>query len=123
LLDRCPATAAAVATIPGLESASFALLAPGTHVPEGRGPTRGLIACQLGLVVPRDGDPRMRIGGRVMRWAEGETIVFDDSYPHELWNDSAGNRLVLLVNFRRPLRPWAKGLADVVLAAVGKARS
>ncbi|MBX4390253.1 aspartyl/asparaginyl beta-hydroxylase domain-containing protein, partial [Mycobacterium tuberculosis] len=52
---RCPATAAAIATIPGLDSASFAILPPGTHVPAHRGATRGLLTCHLGLIVPRDG--------------------------------------------------------------------
>lgn len=114
--DRCPATARLVAAIPGLDSACFSLLAPGAHIPAHRGVTKGLITCHLGLVVPRDGDARMRLGDRVVRWAEGETLVFDDSYDHEVWNDTGGSRLVLLIRFRRPLKQPGKWLADRFLA-------
>ncbi len=112
---RCPATAAAVAAIPGLDSASFSVLPPGAHVPVQRGPTRGLLTCHLGLIVPRDGDARMRVGDRVIRWAEGETLVFDDTYEHEAWNDSGSTRVVLRVRVRRPLRQPGRWIADALL--------
>ncbi|MGC6727993.1 aspartyl/asparaginyl beta-hydroxylase domain-containing protein, partial [Escherichia coli] len=85
-LARCPHTSQLIEQIPGLNSAIFSILAPGTHIPAHRGVTKGLITCHLGLVVPRDGDVRMRIGNRTVRWAEGETLVFDDTYDHEVWN-------------------------------------
>lgn len=113
--DRCPVTSRVVARIPGLSSAFFAILPPGTHVPPRRGATKGLITCHLGLVVPRDGDARMRVRDRVVRWAEGETLVFDDTYDHEAWNDSTATRIVLLIQFRRPLRQPGRWLADAFL--------
>ncbi|HEV7288993.1 aspartyl/asparaginyl beta-hydroxylase domain-containing protein [Sphingomonas sp.] len=121
-IARCPATAAAVGRIPGLESASFAILPPGAHVPRRRGATRGLLTCHLGLIVPRDGDVRMRVGDRMVRWAEGETLVFDDTYDHEAWNDTGGTRVVLRVRVRRPLRQPGRWFADTLLR-VRSARS
>ncbi|PCD04147.1 aspartyl beta-hydroxylase [Sphingomonas spermidinifaciens] len=117
-LARCPATARAVTEIPGLVSAFFSILAPGTHIPAHRGVTKGLITCHLGLIVPQDGDARMRVGDRVVRWAEGETLVFDDTYDHEVWNDSTSTRVVLLIQFERPLAQPGKWIADLVLGAV-----
>ena len=117
-LARCPVTARVVAGIPGLNSAFFSILAPGTHIPAHRGVTKGLITCHLGLIVPRDCDVRMRVADRVVRWAEGETLVFDDTYDHEVWNDTSGTRVVLLVQFRRPLRQPGKGIADLFLAMI-----
>lgn len=116
--DRCPATATLVERIPGLNSAFFSILAPGTHIPEHRGVTKGLITCHLGLIVPRDGDVRMRVHDRVVRWAEGETLVFDDTYRHEVWNDTGGTRVVLLIQFERPLRNPGKWIADTFLRIV-----
>jgi ornithine lipid ester-linked acyl 2-hydroxylase len=113
---RCPVTARVVEQIPGLVSAGFSILAPGAHLPAHRGPTKGLITCHLGLIVPRDGDVRMRVGERVVRWAEGETLVFDDSYDHEVWNETGGTRVVLLVQFRRPLRAPGRWFVDALLA-------
>ncbi len=117
-LTRCPRTQALVERIPGLNSAFFSILAPGTHIPAHRGVTKGLITCHLGLIVPRDGDVRMRVADRVVRWAEGETLVFDDTYDHEVWNDTSGTRVVLLVQFERPLRNPGKWFADLFLGFV-----
>jgi aspartyl/asparaginyl beta-hydroxylase (cupin superfamily) len=117
-LARCPETHKLVERIPGLNSAFFSILAPGTHIPAHRGVTKGLITCHLGLIVPRDGDVRMRIADRVVRWAEGETLVFDDTYDHEVWNDTSATRVVLLIQFERPLRNPGKWFADLFLGFV-----
>lgn len=117
-LARCPRTREVIERIPGLNSAFFSILAPGTHIPEHRGVSKGLITCHLGLIVPRDGDVRMRVHDRIVRWAEGETLVFDDTYRHEVWNDTQGTRVVLLIQFERPLRHPGKWFADLFLGAV-----
>jgi beta-hydroxylase len=117
-LERCPRTSALVEQIPGLVSAFFSILAPGTHIPRHRGVTKGLITCHLGLIVPRDGDVRMRVGDRVVRWAEGETLVFDDTYDHEVWNDTDSTRVVLLIQFRRPLRQPGRWFVDKFLEII-----
>lgn len=118
ILARCPRTRAAIARIPGLNTAFFSILAPGTHIPEHRGVTKGLITCHLGLVVPRDGDVRMRVHDRVVRWAEGETLVFDDTFRHEVWNETDGTRVVLLLQFERPLRYPGRWFAELFLGFV-----
>ena len=117
-LERCPVTTATVARIPDLNSAFFSILAPGTHIPAHRGVTKGLITCHLGLIVPKDGDVRMRVDDRIVRWAEGETLVFDDTYDHEVWNDTGNTRVVLLIQIKRPLRHPGKWIADTFLNVV-----
>lgn len=122
-LAQCPRTAAIVEQIPGLKipglnSAFFSILAPGTHIPDHRGVTKGLLTCHLGLMVPREGDVRMCVDQRIVRWAEGETLVFDDTYRHEVWNETGGTRVVLLVQFERPLRNPGKWVADFFLGFV-----
>ncbi len=117
-LRRCPMTARLVERIPGLNSAFFSILAPGAHIPAHRGVTKGLITCHLGLIIPRDGDARMRIEDRVLRWAEGETLIFDDTRDHEVWNSSSGTRIVLAIQFRRPLRNPGRWIASRFLSVV-----
>ena len=117
-IARCPATARLVEQVPGLNSAFFSILAPGTHIPDHRGVTKALITCHLGLIVPKDGDVRMRVDDRIVRWAEGQTLVFDDTYNHEVWNDTDGTRVVLLIQFERPLRQPGKWIADTFMRLV-----
>ncbi|QIG81777.1 aspartyl/asparaginyl beta-hydroxylase domain-containing protein [Sphingosinithalassobacter tenebrarum] len=117
-IAQCPVTASVVKRIPGLNSAFFSILSPGTHIPPHRGVTKGLITCHLGLIVPRDGDVRMRVKDRVVRWSEGETLVFDDTYDHEVWNDTASTRVVLLIQVKRPLRNPGRWVAEKFLSIV-----
>jgi beta-hydroxylase len=117
-LDRCPVTRRVVGQIPELNSAFFSILAPGTHIPAHRGVTKGLLTCHLGLIVPRDGDVRMRVKNRIVRWADGETLMFDDTYDHEVWNDTRHTRMVLLIQVRRPLRQPGKWVSDAFLGII-----
>jgi beta-hydroxylase len=114
-LAHRPRTAEALSQIPGLVSARYSTLASGIHVPPRRGATKGLVTCHLALSVPRDGDVRMALADRVLRWSEGETLVFDDSYEHELWNEASAPRTVLHLQFRRPLKQPARWLAERLL--------
>jgi beta-hydroxylase len=116
-IARCPRTMAALEQIPGLNSGFFSILKPGTHIPRHRGVTKGLMTCHLGLQVP-PGPLRMEVGDRTVGWAEGETLLFDDTWPHEVWNDTDGTRIVLLVQFARPLRQPGRALAAAFLAGI-----
>ena len=39
-------------------------------------------------------------------------MIFDDSHPHEVWNDCDSYRVVLFVDFERPLFPLSRCLTD-----------
>ncbi|MDO6416751.1 aspartyl/asparaginyl beta-hydroxylase domain-containing protein [Sphingomonas sp. BIUV-7] len=118
-LARCPRTADLVARIPGLNSAFFSILAPGAHIPAHRGVTKALLTCHLGLIVP-EGRLEMAVGPETVRWAPGETILFDDSWTHEVWNETAETRVILLLQVKRPLRAPGKWLADAFLWLIRK---
>jgi beta-hydroxylase len=45
----------------------------------------------------------MQLHDRILHWQEGRTLVFDDTFHHEVWNDSDQLRAVLLIQFRRPV--------------------
>ena len=102
-IRRCPRTAAVVARIPGLNSAFFSILAPGAHIARHRGVTKAILTAHLGLRVPGQRDAcRMQLDDQWVHWDEGKIVVFDDTFPHEVWNDISEARVVLLVQFRRP---------------------
>ncbi len=104
-IKACPRTWAACQNIPGLTTVMFSILEPGKHLPPHRGPYNGVLRLHLGLIVP---EPREQLGIRVnkdiYRWREGEAVIFDDAYEHEAWNRTPHTRVVLFVDFRKPLR-------------------
>ncbi|HEY8156100.1 MAG TPA: aspartyl/asparaginyl beta-hydroxylase domain-containing protein [Myxococcota bacterium] len=116
-LARCPETARLLAGIPGLESAWLSIHAPAFHVPAHAGITKGLINCLLGLRVPGPpGACRIRVGDEIRAFAEGKTLIIDDTITHEVWNDAAEPRVVLLMSFRRPMRRAGRLLNTAFLA-------
>lgn len=103
--DRCPETAKLLEKIPGLKVAFFSILAPGKHIPEHRGKHKGLIRYHLGLKVPEPREAcRIRIEDQIAYWEEGKSLLFDDTYYHEVWNDTNDYRVVLFLDIARPLR-------------------
>jgi len=101
---RCPETVRVLRKIPGMKSAMFSILAPKKHIPEHRGLWKGVLRYHLGLIVPQPaGSSRIRVREDVRTWEEGKSMIFDDSHPHEVWNDCDSHRVVLFVDVERPL--------------------
>merc|ERR1712151_91271 len=111
----CPVTANLLDAVPGARqlaehpsgcgNAIFSMLEPGTCLRAHCGPTNTRLTCHLGLKVPHGCG--IRVGSESRQWREGECLVFDDSWEHEVWNRSSDPRVVLLVNFWHPDLPAA----------------
>ena len=99
----CPKTIQAIEKLPGLQNAWFSILAPGYHIPPHRGPTRAVIRCHLGLIVPKEENLCwLRVGDRIRSWKTGKCILFDDTYEHEVHNQTHERRVVLFLDVDRP---------------------
>ena len=119
----CPRTTALVERIPGLNSAFFSILVPGTQIPPHTGVTKALLTCHLGIRVPREAERcRMRVADRIVSWRAGEALVFDDTYEHEVANDTDEIRVVLLIQFRRPVDRLGQLVGGLFLWAVKRSR-
>ncbi|HEX4196596.1 MAG TPA: aspartyl/asparaginyl beta-hydroxylase domain-containing protein [Caulobacteraceae bacterium] len=103
---RCPETAGLLDAIPDLEVAFFSVLEPGAHLSAHRGAYKGLVRAHLGVMVPEPrAQVRMQVGQQTVVWEEGRCVLFDDTYRHEVWNDTDGVRVVLLIDVPRPFPP------------------
>ncbi len=126
----CPATAKAVRQIPGMKTALFSIFSPHKRIPAHRGPYKGVLRYHLGVVVPEPAEAcGIRVGDQTRHWREGESLIFDDAFDHEAWNETDGVRAVLFVDFVRPMRfpgslfnrmlIWLIALSPFVLGAAG----
>ncbi len=115
-IELCPETWRIMQKVPGLKTVMFSIFEPGKHLAPHRGPYNGLLRLHLGLIVP---EPRekiaIRVGDQVCHWEEGKVLIFDDAYEHEAWNYSDGVRVVLFVDFVKPLRFPANLLNKLLL--------
>lgn len=115
---RCPRTTALLGGIPGLFEAFFSILEGGKSIPAHEGPYRGYLRYHLGLLVPEVNPPSIRLKDQVYTWKEGESILFDDSWDHEVYNKCEGDRVVLIVDIRRPMPQPFDGVNRVAQAVM-----
>lgn len=104
-----PRTTALLEQVPKLQTAWFSILEPGYHITAHRGVTKGILRCHLGLIVPEQRENCwMRVEDQICVWEPGRLLVFDDTYDHEVRNDTPEQRVVLLFDFVRPMRFWGR---------------
>jgi aspartate beta-hydroxylase len=120
--ERCPLTTELVRNCPNVLSASFSFLAPGKHIPAHRGPFRGVLRFHLGLSMPVDGNGTpgaiLWIDGEEHRMANGDCLLWDDTYRHEVLNTTNEVRTALLLDVWRPEMPADMiALSHVIVAA------
>jgi aspartate beta-hydroxylase len=117
-LRRCPVTASLLAQTPEAISAVLSFLAPGKHIPKHRGPFRAILRFHLMLSMPLDakGHPacELEIDGVPYLLGEGDSLLWDDTFPHEVWNRSDEVRIALLLDVWRKHMP-----IDVALLSRG----
>lgn len=124
-MAKCPLLAGLVRTRPEVLSASITFLGPRKHIPQHRGPFRGVLRFYLGLSVPQaaDGEPAvmMVLDGRKYRLGNGKWLLWDDTYPHEVWNESDEVRIALFLDIWRPYMPldlWIMSKAILAITQV-----
>jgi aspartate beta-hydroxylase len=88
---RCPVTFSLLSSIPaasdiatrGIGESTFSALHAGAHLLPHCGSTNARLTAHLPLEVP-EGACSIRVGEEVREYREGELIVFDDSFEHEV---------------------------------------
>lgn len=118
---RCPATMAALESVPGLFAAYFSILDAHKSVPPHRTLINGYLRYHLGLVIPEVDPPTLRVAGEPRTWANGQSLLFDDTWEHEVVNNCPEPRMVLIVDVLRPM-PWLPSLANRALVPVARWR-
>jgi len=124
-LRRCPRIAALLDETPEAVSCVLSFLAPGKHIPRHRGPFRAILRFHLMLAMPcdRNGVPasELNIDGEPHRLAEGDSLLWDDTYPHEVWNRSDDVRIALLLDVWRRDMPYDMAVLSHAIMVLGRA--
>jgi aspartyl/asparaginyl beta-hydroxylase (cupin superfamily) len=117
--ERFPTTVETLRSVPGALSCGmtyFSTITPRTHILPHSGFTNAHLRCHLTLSTS-DGC-RIRVGEDTRTWVDGELLIFDDTYEHEVWNDSPNERAVLLFDMFHPDLSAAECEALSFLASV-----
>jgi aspartate beta-hydroxylase len=113
----CPETCRVLDSIPNLMQAFFSILEPGKSIPLHEGPYLGYLRYHLGLHVPEINPPRFYVNSQEYVWQSGKAVLFDDSWPHAVENESQDYRAVLIVDVLRPM-PQIPSLVNKLITGV-----
>ncbi len=106
---QAPITTSLLERVPNIQSAWFSILGPNYHIPPHRGVTKGILRAHMGLIIPKDTkNCYMRVEDQIKVWQRGEIFVFDDTYTHEVFNNTDDERVILLFDFDRPMGFWGR---------------
>jgi len=104
---ECPRTAELVECIcPFMKGCAFgnaviSLVQPGTHITPHHGPTNCRLRCHIPLQIPEG--CKIIVDQEERQWQDGQTLLFDDSYLHEVRHAGRkGNRIVLILDLWHP---------------------
>src|SRR5438270_11079011 len=104
-----------------MHTAYFSILCPRKRLPPQRGPFKGVLRYHLGLRVPDRSQQLcgIRVGGQTRSWAEGASLLFDNTFVHSAWNESGETRVVLIVDVERPLHPPMAQINRALIRVIG----
>ncbi|HEX3675229.1 MAG TPA: aspartyl/asparaginyl beta-hydroxylase domain-containing protein [Rhizomicrobium sp.] len=124
-LARCPTIARLLRECPEVLSATYSFLAPGKHVPEHRGPFRGIMRFHVGLSMPRNAAGELGailwVDGVPHKLDNGDCMLWDDTYPHEVLNATDEVRIALLLDVWRPRQPPDMAALSSVIVSTARA--
>jgi aspartate beta-hydroxylase len=103
---QCPQTSELLQRLPGAcldyawGDAIFSAQGPGSHLTAHCSVDNLRVRCHLGLVISPGCS--IRVGHLMRTWREAQTLFFEDSFEHEVWNRGEGTRIVLIVDLWHP---------------------
>ncbi|HMT02147.1 MAG TPA: aspartyl/asparaginyl beta-hydroxylase domain-containing protein [Burkholderiales bacterium] len=99
----CPKLLQLIKQMPSLINVTIAVLEPGVGLAAHKGPYAGILRYHLGITVPKNNPPFIRVSDQNYTWQVGKSIIIDDCYDHEVTNHSDDIRVILMVDIMRPM--------------------
>ncbi|QIS12649.1 aspartyl/asparaginyl beta-hydroxylase domain-containing protein [Nocardia arthritidis] len=99
----CPTIVSFAERTPCVVNAFISILEPGVKLNAHNGPYAGILRYHLALKVPSTNPPRLRVDTEYHTWRERESVLIDDTFEHEVSNESDEDRIVLIIDIRRPM--------------------
>lgn len=103
--NKFPKLIGKLKTIPGLRTATFSRLGPGTTLKAHYGwasLSNFVLRCQLGIEIPTDGKSGVIVEKEIQNVEQDQWVIFDDSKLHSGFNHGSTDRVVLILDIERP---------------------
>lgn len=101
---KMPFTTNLIQACPEIQCAMISVLEPGAVIKAHVGPFRGALRYHLGLKTPQQSSGCfIKVDGCEYSWRDGEDVLFDDTYVHEVKNETDEPRFILFMDVQRNL--------------------
>ena len=103
-------------------SCAISLLPAKKAIPIHVGYFKGVLRYQLAITVPKDRkNIFICVNGEKYSWKEGEGVLFDDIYPHKVYNNTNEERVVLYMDVKRKIKnSLLSSITDLIIKLVSK---
>ena len=111
-----PKTMSIIDSEKNLVSAYFSVIGPKKMLMPHEGPWCGVLRIHMGIDIPTEGHGcALVVNQKEYKWKEGECVVFDDTYEHFAINTTDRDRVVLFLDYMRPLPPVLNAINHFVV--------
>lgn len=98
---KLPFTTQLIDSFPEIKLAMISVLEPGSKITPHVGPLRAPLRYHLGLQTPKDKENCwIKVDGIKYSWEDGEGVLFDDTYVHEVQNNTDEIRIILFCDIQ-----------------------
>lgn len=102
--ELCPETLEIIERHKDVHLAMVSILKPGARIWPHRGPWAGCYRVHIGIRTPEDLRCYIHVGGNRLVWMNRQMIAFDDTYIHEVRNDTDQPRIILFLDVERRMK-------------------
>jgi len=103
-------------TVPQIGTCAVSVLQDGVHIPIHVGYYKGIMRYIIPVVVPKDRENVFLCVNELKYcWTEGVGVLWDDTYPHKVYNNTDEIRVVIYMDVVRPLRWGLNALNRFIL--------
>ena len=102
--------------VPQIGTCAVSVLQDGVHIPIHVGYYKGIMRYMIPVVVPKDRENVFLCVNELKYcWTEGVGVLWDDTYPHKVYNNTDEIRVVIYMDVVRPLRWGLNALNRFIL--------
>jgi len=115
-----PSTLRALETMPEVQVAMISIMEPGAKTTLHFGASRLCLRYHLGLTTPNDPACNIEVDGQPYHWRDGEDVMFDDTFLHQVHNNTGKTRVILFLDVERPHHFLFRAPARLFLTFLGR---
>jgi hypothetical protein len=103
-----------------VKSCVVSILPAGTFIPQHVGYYKGVLRYMLAIEVPPGPEVYLCVNDQKLTWKGGESVMFDDNFPHKVYNKSESRRIVVYMDIERPMSGWKAKMNKYIIRTAQK---